>query len=357
MKKQIRQKPFLKSIIFRINAFFALLLLFSYLSPYLPADAFWPVGLLGLAYPAFLIINIVFVLFWLALRSRFLVLSLAVIFIGWNPIGDHIRIFPNADNRSPDHSFRIMTYNVQSAAGNKHLTSRADVFHIINKANADVLLFQELHLSPEKFHSYSQSYPHLQEAKVVNYHEGSNLLTVSRFSVLNKGFLSGGEGTFALFTDLLVYNDTLRIYNIQLASNYLDKEKSIFDQGFHLNDSESQKQASSIIRKLKRGYQTRTDEVQILTTHIEDSPHPVLLGGDLNDTPMSYAYRQIRNTGLEDGFKKYTKSGMSNTHNENLPPIRIDYILYDEEYKTWSYHRISESASDHFPVVAKMSKQ
>ncbi len=357
MKKQFKRNRLLTGILSRINAFFALLLLLSYTAPHLPADFFWPVGLLGLAYPAFLLVNMVFAVFWLVLRSRFLLISLVVILVGWNHIGNHIRVFPASEKPIPDSSFRMMSYNVQSTSGNKHLTSRAEIFKTADKANADVLLFQELYFTPEEFNSYSQSYPNLQNTKVVNHHEGSNLLTVSRFRSINKGIISGEGSVFALFSDLLVYEDTLRIYNIQLASNYLDEEKSIFDQGFQLNDPESQKQASSIIRKLKRGYQTRTAEVQVLTSHIQESPYPVLLGGDLNDTPMSYAYHQIRSAGLKDAFKKNRKAGMSNTHNENLPPIRIDYILHDEKYKTLSYTCISESASDHFPVTAIFSKQ
>ncbi|MGM0565391.1 MAG: endonuclease/exonuclease/phosphatase family protein [Bacteroidota bacterium] len=347
----------MKSILSRINAFVALLLLLSYLAPHLPADFFWPVGLLGLAYPAFLLLNLGFTVFWLIFKSRFFLISLVTILIGWNHIGNHINILPEKEKQIPDSSLKVMTYNVQSAAGNKHLTSRDEVFHIIEKANADMVLFQELYFSPEKFKEYSQSYPGLIKLKTINHHAGSNLLSVSRFPSVKNGFLSSKGSVFALFSDLLIYDDTIRIYNLQLASNYLDKEKTIFDQGFHLNDPESQKQATSIIRKLRRGYQTRTAEVKILTSHIQDAPYPVILGGDFNDTPMSYAYHQIKKTGLADAFKKSKKAGMSNTHNENLPPIRIDYILHDKEYETVSYSRLSESASDHFPVTAILSKQ
>lgn len=357
MKKQHKQKNITKSILSRINAFVALLLLLSYLSPHLPADVFWPISMLGLAYPAFLLLNLIFTVFWLVFRSRFILISLVSVLIGWNHVGNHINILPESKKPVPDSSFMVMSYNVQSGSGNKHLTSRNEVFHIIEKANADVLLFQELYFSPAKFKTYSQSYPGMKNIKAVNHHNGSNLLSASRFPSLKKGFLSSEGGVFALFTDLVIHDDTLRFYNIQLASNYLDEEKSIFDQGFQINDPESQKQASSIIRKLRRGYQSRTAEVEILTSHIQDSPFPVILGGDFNDTPMSYAYHQIKKTGLTDSFKKSNKAGMSNTHNENLPPIRIDYILHDKKYKTGAYNRLSESASDHFPVTAIISKQ
>ncbi len=357
MKKQSVHNRILKGILSRINAFFALLLLLSYMAPHLAADFFWPIGLIGLGYPVFLAINVIFALFWLVFWSRFLLISLVIILLGWNHIGNHIRIFPESEKTVPDSSFRVMSYNVQSTSGNKHLTSQAEVFNITASINADILLFQELHLSPQEFNSYIQSYPSLQSTKTVNHHEKSNLHTASRFPSVKEGFLSSKGGVFALYSDLLIENDTLRIYNLQLASNYLDKEKSIFDQGIHLNDPESQKQASSIIRKLKLGYQTRTAEVRVLTSHIESSPYPVILGGDFNDTPMSYAYHQIRRAGLKDTFKKNKKAGMSNTHNENLPPIRIDYILHDEKYRTLSYNCISKSASDHFPVTALISKQ
>jgi hypothetical protein len=192
---------------------------------------------------------------------------------------------------------------------------------------------------------------------VVNEKKGTNLLTYTHYRSANEGFLNAYGNTFALFSDIIAGNDTLRVYNIQLASNHLADEKTLFDEQPDWSKKQSQQRATNIVRKLIKGYKGRVREVAILQEHLKQSPHPVVICGDFNDTPLSFSYHQIKGKRLQDAFKKSSTIGMSNTHNENLPPIRIDYILHDKSYETLFYERMDKTFSDHFAIVATIGKQ
>ena len=52
-------------IVFVLNSLCILPLLFSYLAPFISPELLWYVAFLGLAYPALVIINALFVVYWL----------------------------------------------------------------------------------------------------------------------------------------------------------------------------------------------------------------------------------------------------------------------------------------------------
>jgi endonuclease/exonuclease/phosphatase family metal-dependent hydrolase len=96
-------------------------------------------------------------------------------------------------------------------------------------------------------------------------------------------------------------------------------------------------------------------EVKALKRHINQSPYPVILCGDLNNTPLSYTYHHLRGSRFSDSFHHQQSIGMGNTYNGKMPPIRIDYVMHDKSFKTLSYKRIKVDFSDHYPVKVSLS--
>ena len=103
-----------------------------------------------------------------------------------------------------------------------------------------------------------------------------------------------------------------------------------------------------IFKKLKTAYSRRAEQVDNLVSCIHNSPFPVILCGDFNDTPNSYAYQQLA-TGLDDAFME-SGQGLGNTYIGKLPSYRIDYVLYSDYFTSWQCHRDMVKFSDHYPV-------
>ena len=148
-----------------------------------------------------------------------------------------------------------------------------------------------------------------------------------------------------------VDGDTLRVFNIHLQSIKLRQEHYDFIDTARLKYSNEQVQEiRSIGSRLSNAFVQRAGQAEIIANYIRKSPYPVLVMGDFNDTPQSYAYRKIRK-GLKDAFRKAGK-GFGNTYAGELPSFRIDYIMAGEGMNTYRFRRIKKDCSDHFPITS-----
>src|SRR5204862_7418375 len=102
------------------------------------------------------------------------------------------------------------------------------------------------------------------------------------------------------------------------------------------------------ILRLKRAFIKRSQQVRVLHRHILESPYPVILCGDFNDTPSSYTYATLCK-GMEDSFRE-SGSGFGKTYIGAFPSFRIDYILHDGKLHSTGYLTHGEKLSDHFPI-------
>ena len=104
----------LKRIAWILNGGMALCLLLSYLAPYVDPLSFSWLSFMGLFYPVFLCMNVLFVLLWLIKWDKRVFLSLACILMGYVFIPRFIALFPK-EKASNTSSISIATYNVENA--------------------------------------------------------------------------------------------------------------------------------------------------------------------------------------------------------------------------------------------------
>jgi endonuclease/exonuclease/phosphatase family metal-dependent hydrolase len=131
-------------------------------------------------------------------------------------------------------------------------------------------------------------------------------------------------------------------------------ERSFLDELTDSGESETLGEIKSISASLRKGFITRSIQAKLVKKNIDSSPYPVLVTGDFNDTPVSYSYRRIRR-GLNDSFVT-SGYGAGFTYKGNYPANRIDYILYDNELESRSFNILKVKYSDHYPVVAWLTK-
>jgi endonuclease/exonuclease/phosphatase family metal-dependent hydrolase len=85
---------------------------------------------------------------------------------------------------------------------------------------------------------------------------------------------------------------------------------------------------------------------------IDQSPYPVIVCGDFNDVPNSYAYGTI-GKGLKNAFVE-RGAGIGRTFYGISPTLRIDNIFADARCNIVQYVRIRKELSDHFPIIADL---
>ncbi|MCD4682414.1 MAG: endonuclease/exonuclease/phosphatase family protein [Bacteroidales bacterium] len=351
-----------------------ILLLLSYASVYVNPVKFSLLAFAGLAYPLFLVLNFLFIILWIFLRTKYALLSMLIILLGWNHLWRLVQFNSDSAFTEEDKHIKILSYNIQNfvnenTASTKYITdfeNQAKIIKYVQQQNADLICLQEalydrkdhknFHETLAKelncIHSYHRNYYNNRKAKM------DAIAIFTKYPMIDKGFLEYNEKTIGIYTDLIILEDTVRLYNLHLASIHFRKEEYDFisDITKQQNQQEFKDNFLKVISKInsafiKRGYQT-----DIITEHINDSPYPVIICGDLNDTPTSYAYR-ILSKGLKDAFTGSGKGFGITYAGENFPAFRIDYILHDDMFNAVNFTRNKISLSDHYPISSILIKE
>lgn len=353
MSKRKKSSPLSQLFLF-INSITALLLLLSYLAYYLNPTYFWFISILGLAYPFLLVINAAFALFWIINLNKNCCLPILVIILGWNHIEHHFQLPVINRDTVQNGDISIISYNVQGFHyGDKKYMK--DIVSLLDKQNTDIICLQEFFLSAKKRNQIKNT-PSLSEYKYKRIsRKYGGLVTLSKKKIINSGIISKkGSFPFAVYHDIIIKNDTIRFYNIQLKSIKLKDEKMIFSNMENINNEESTRKIISMINKLKIAYKNRPSQVESILTNISACPYQYILTGDFNVTPLSYTYQKLSSELLDSYIEKGQYTGDS--YNENLPPIRIDYILHTKTYKAIDFKILKTKLSDHYPIITSLLK-
>jgi hypothetical protein len=91
MKRWKRPLGWFSKFVLILNCIAIIGLLFSYLAPYVNPKSFWPIAFMGIAYPILLLVNIVFILYWLFRKPTAALISILSLLIGWNTLDKTVR--------------------------------------------------------------------------------------------------------------------------------------------------------------------------------------------------------------------------------------------------------------------------
>ncbi len=353
-------KRLLYKLLLIINLLVVAALLLSFLSVHInPAVTVIP-AFFGLAFPYLLFLNLIFMLIWAVKLRPEALISLAVIIIGSTHLSNYVKIKKPGTDKSG--TIEIVSYNVHlfnNLATKKPGNSEKPIIDFLKKQQPDIICLQELYFSgsPAKKESeiraaFGGKYKIHMKVLTAGRERYTGIVTLSRFPVISRGeIIHPGSAGLSVYTDVIAGNDTIRIYNNHLQSFRLRSMKSSLLHEITAGDNqETLDNILNISGSLSQGFIKRAAQAGVLKDHINSSPWPVIVVGDFNDTPVSYAYRKIRR-GLKDSFVT-SGYGAGFTYKGKYPPNRIDYILYSDFFKCKSFEIKKLKYSDHYPIVA-----
>lgn len=333
-----------KKLILGVHILVLAATLLAYLSPRThPASSTIP-PMMGLIFPVLLILNGLFILFWIALRKWYFLLSVACLIIGYEQIGAFIQFTPYGPRDSNLPAISMATYNVYSLRKMEQARPAEAMEEIrTSLGKPDILCVQEsggLYGIADK-----SGYPHIYAIP------GSRSIILSNYPILGKGRIELSSGiSLSGWVDLDISGDTVRLYLLHLTSNRItERTEELMEQG-KLQDSDTWIEIGSLIRRYSDAAVVRSQQADEIRTHIEGAPHPVLVCGDFNDIPQSYTYTRIKGD-MQDSFIK-RGSGVGATYAGKVPGLRIDYILAGENFEVARHDIVKLPFSDHYPVLA-----
>jgi endonuclease/exonuclease/phosphatase family metal-dependent hydrolase len=353
------------------NIFVAVLFFLGCHAQWFSGPHSWFIGLLTLASFYLFIILFIFFIGWLLKRSTWAILFIIITIATLKPLSNIIPFrFSSsfADKKTPN-TIRVMSWNTESFEILKHLThpeEKDEMIKLINHYQPDIACFQEMSCADSSKTAFyklqdfidSLHFPyHYYTYDVANdfypvSHTHYGIITFSRFPMINKQTIkkdpSNYNSTFQ-YADMLVNGDTVRVFNIHLQSMKFtdDNINSIDSPSLHIHhDVEESK---GIFSKLKSSFPKRQLQARNVKAEINKSPYPVIVCGDFNDVPNSYAYETIGN-GLQNAFEE-KGSGLGRSFSEILPTLRIDNIFVDPKFSVLQFTRIKKRLSDHYPII------
>ncbi|HNJ30238.1 MAG TPA: endonuclease/exonuclease/phosphatase family protein, partial [Ferruginibacter sp.] len=154
------------------------------------------------------------------------------------------------------------------------------------------------------------------------------------------------------YIDILKGADTIRVFNIHLQSLRFSRTNLKYIDDPTIEEEKTIKESRSILGKFKRGFLKRQEQADRIRAELDQSPYPVILTGDFNDLPNSYAYHTIggnmQNAFVEKG------AGLGRTFSSISPVLRIDNIFADRQFTILQYERVGKRLSDHFPLISDL---
>lgn len=320
----------------------------------------------GLVYPIILIINLLMLIILTIMKSHWVWVNLFVLLFGLNNMMGNFQYSANPTADPEGETIQVVSYNVQQFnKGGKafdRLTVKSDILNFLTKEDASIVCLQEyqsenrnlyepLKQIKDSLHAGTYYYESYYNPR---FNSLSGLVIFSKYVAINKGKLKfEGSRAFGIYTDLLIGEDTVRVFNIHLANIRLVPE----DIEFVMNREKEKKlgfreHLSDIYQKLSKAFVLREKQMAYLVELLQASPKNIILCGDFNDTPSSYVYHQLA-TYLNDCFTE-KGTGTGRTYAGELPFLRIDYIMTSKQFETLSFERKTLRRSDHFPVTARL---
>ncbi len=358
--------PIIKPI-FRIAAriisfiIFALTLLSAYGGRINPEYVAFP-SILVLGLPYLAIASMLITVAWFCV-GRFITAAIGVLALvaAWGPISTAVPLHFNAHPENESNTFKLLTYNIIHGWDLQFPEDKSEnrSFEYIIGSGADIVSLQELYsISNNEIPNFTTE---LRDSlfKVYPYHAGTSgcdLKVLSKYPIklIDEFHPDGGRsGSFALYNIQMPFGN-LNLINMHLNSYHLtDKEKKIIKE---LTSMKSAKEGVAemkgpIRRKLSDSFRERSVCAAHLAELVKATDGPLVVNGDFNDVPESYAYRLMRSAGLKDAYVE-TSFGPMITYNQHAFWFHLDQFFYKGNLKPLRVKKHGLKSSDHYPVWA-----
>lgn len=338
-KKRVR---ITSRVVFFFNSVFAALLLLSYILPYAVPKSFPILSVLSLLVPVFIMINFLFMLFWiLSVRKQFL-LSFVVLILGYSHVTSMYR-FSSSSTQPSENSLSVMSYNVRLFNIYDWIQETAidrKIVDLIRTNAPDIVALQEFHPNQkEAFKFYPYQHIVLRGKK-----KKAGQAIFSNFPIVNKGSIEfPNTPNNAIYIDIVQNKDTIRIYNLHLQSLHINPQKEEF----------SQKNSELLLKRMANAFKMQQTQAELFEINRKNCSYKKIILGDFNNTQFSNVYKKIKGD-MKDAFVE-AGSGFGSTLDFPYFPMRIDFILTDASFTVNSFTTFSQHYSDHYPIKSVIS--
>jgi endonuclease/exonuclease/phosphatase family metal-dependent hydrolase len=335
----------------------------AYLSPFTDPRNNANFAIFGLFYPVLLLVYQIALIGWIVGKNWIWTLVMGVFLLAGMPLHTRFIVFGTS---KPDTTHReqlvVMSYNVRLFDVYQWLgdekESRNAIFDFLREQQPDVVCFQEFYFEEKPANFLTKDT--LKEILEAPYMKGVftsanrnrthfGVCTYSKYPIVSHGQVDLAASTASnscVYTDIQKGEQIFRVYNIHIGSlQFQEEEYDLFSNKANTLDEEKRERTLRLLLRIRRAFITRNDQVDLILAHAAQSPYPVIVCGDFNDTPMSHTYHRFHSL-YTDAFQAAGR-GIGTTYAGRVPANRIDFIFYDTAFVATDFSIQKAVHSDH----------
>ena len=312
---------------------------------------------LGMTLPVFLLINLVFLFFWVVFKWRMVWISVLGLVLAYVPISIYMPL--NSSQDIPEGALKIISYNVCAYGGNyKYEQGFEKVRDYLAEEKPDIVCIQEDIDTWRRyvFLHYEKTFAYNDTMVIANNPQSYNALGIhSKYPIIHReriAYPSAANGSVAWW--LKVGDDTLIVVNNHFESCHLNKDDRAqylqMIKGKMPRDS-VREESKLLLVKLAEANAKRSGQIRTVRQYVLDhSQYPVIVCGDFNDSPISYSRHAMAEV-LTDCYAT-TGKGIGLSYNQKAFSFRIDHFFCNDKLQPYRCEIDGKmDASDHNPLI------
>jgi len=353
-------------IMLAINIVFIGLLLFAAYSPNIDPELHPLRACMGLTFPIFLVINLCFLIFWLIFRFRLVLVPLVGLLLCISQIRTYFPINLRTE-KVPENAIKVLSYNVMAFGDLRKTAGKNPILTYLQESGADIICMQEYVVTPNRKYVTQQNidkalkdYPYKHIQRVGARGASNGVACYSKYPIISAKrveYPSNNNGS--VLYEIAIGKDTVTLINNHLESNKLTAlDKEVYEDMIKSPEADKVKKGAwHLVQKLGDAQSIRAKQARAIAEAVKNSRYPyVIVCGDFNDSPISYAHKTISQN-LDDAFIT-SGNGLGISYNQNKFYFRIDNILISKKLKAYNCTvDRSIKSSDHYPIWSFISKQ
>jgi len=362
-----------------LTAIFSSLFLLSAFSDWFSPDYWIPSAYLGLFFPIFALLLLGWSLFLLlARRWRNLIIVVMVLLIGCERLWRYCPVHFGQQSAITEHTLsngsmqpidvdtlRVLTYNTLAMGEVRmpDINSKIPVLDVVALSGADIVCLQEYTFAQSKSGHHEQEVRNRLK-KVYPYYafvhnkgwDNMGVALYSKYPIKKYEAINNTDyfGATA-YGEVNVNGRTLALVNCHMESFQIPNEERAFMHDMSKNfEADSIARLEKGLRHLSKAYRQRARQSLCVVEFLakkDFSKTPLLVMGDMNDTPISFTYNKMRGN-LSDTWEE-TGFGPGISFRDFPFWFRIDHMFHSSHIRTLDIKIMRDvTYSDHYPVLA-----
>ncbi|MDR0971142.1 MAG: endonuclease/exonuclease/phosphatase family protein [Bacteroidales bacterium] len=320
------------------------------------------ISLMALFAIAVVAINVFLAFYWASKLRAWFFVSLATILLFIPYLSTMIQISFKTPPSYDDKDFSVVSYNVKSFTyKNDYKTSLNYIAFGISQKQPDIVCFQEFFLGID---AKLEEIPNRQNILdsiahflgMPYYALGKNGYGVSDLAIFSKfpitktsSHIYENTHNGSMSCDINVRGKMIRVINCHLQTTNINQRRGEIAKLKDITRPRVFAQAlQNLYETMSKNSIRRAAQAAYVNNFTKDPDIPTIVCGDLNETPSSFVYKQVKGD-LADGFKEAGR-GFGATYKKMFGIIRTDYIFNSSDLQCVNYVKEDLDYSDHIPI-------